>query len=214
MNKIDGIGFQAKPINKVIIQKFDKKTKNFFPCEATFVMLDHKNKGDIAAINNLSKSWKGATFLKNISTSANWMDDKKFSHIHVYAVTTQEKNFKKLSPTKILGLVEMRKDDDKPKNTILHFLQVKPIAMHKEETKKRVYKQVGTGILNSLKKIYKSMSLFSDNGVEPFYEKNGFIHDNYGKGHYVWYSNILKRWIVKLRVCWEDLKLEMTKNKL
>ena len=60
----------------------------------------------------------------------------------------------------------------------MEFFQVNP--KYKHGASKREYKHIGTGILNSLKELYKnSIELSSTYEAAKFYEKQGFkITDN------------------------------------
>jgi len=200
--RTDSVSFGAIPINKVKIKKYNKLSQTFMDYPANFVKIEADNKGDLEALDVVAKKWKGAKYVQQISTSAHWMKDRQ---IQVYALTNQSCNFEKLQANNILGLVEMRTDKNNTNNTLLHYLQVRPLAMNVNQKHKINYKYVGSSIISSLKKIYKEMSLFSDNDiyVEKFYQKNGFVDDFNGSRHYVWSSNIfkmLKQRILKFRL--------------
>lgn len=195
--EVNNVSFGAIPINKVKIKKFDKTAKRYADYPATFVKLDSYNRDDINAVDIVSKKWKGAKYIQQISTAAHWIKDKP---IEIYALTSQQANFENLQANKILGLAEIRLDEN-PKNTLLHYLQVRPGAKHVNQKHKVNYKYVGTTILKSLKNIYKDISLFadSDNNVIKFYKKNGFIDDFDGSRHFVWSISLLKRISLRIR---------------
>ena len=191
---VENISFGAKPLNKLSVKKYDKSLKTFKDCPAHFVKIE-STKFDLSAINAVAKKWKDAKYVKKIATASHWMNNRKYVEIDVYALTLQDKNFEILKPRKILGLVEMRNNNDNPKDRIIYHLQVKPSAMNVNNNKNKNYKHVGCGILDSLKKIYKNMSLYSDNNpnIKIFYKINGFIEDLKGSNHFSWSSNIFRR---------------------
>ena len=195
--EVNSVSFGAIPINKVKIKKFDKAAKRYADYPATFVKLDSYNKGDIDAVDTVSKKWKEAKYIQQISTAAHWIKDKP---IEVYALTSQQGNFEKLQANRILGLAEIRLDENS-KNTLLHYLQVRPGAKHVNQKHKINYKYVGTTILKSLKNIYNDIYLTADNdnNVIKFYKKNGFIDDFDGSRHFVWSISLLKRLSLRIR---------------
>lgn len=199
---IDSINFGAKFINKVTIQKFDKKTKGFVDYPANFVKLESGKHSDIKVVDKAAEQWKGAKYIQRIATASHWMDA---TSIDVYALTTQKNKFENLKYSKVLGFAEMRNDERRPKFKWLYYLQVKPSAQNIDNSGKKDYKHVGSSTLQSLKKIYKNISLFSADSpnIEQFYESHGFIQDYEGKAHYVWCSNILKR----LKIRWNAYRI-------
>lgn len=196
---VNNITFGAIPINKTTIKRYDKNTKEFLKIPANFLKIDANNPYDMSAINQLEKKWKGAKYIQRIVTASHWISSRKFVEIDVYALSTQEKNFDKLKPNKILGIVEMRNDNNNPKSRKIYHLQVKPSAINVNNLKNK-YKHVGSSILKSLKKIYKRMSVFADDNpnIVQFYIRNGFIEDYQGKNHLSWNSNIFERLKIKI----------------
>ena len=191
MNNVNNITFEAKPLNKTTIQKYNKNKKSFVPATATFVKLEHENKFDLKAIAEAAKKWKDSKYIQKIATASSWMHQVP---IEVYALTTQEKNFHKLNYKNILGFAEMRPDYNIENFNELYHIQVKPEARNIDKTlSKKKYMYVGCSILKSLKKIYNSISLYSAGGenLDKFYKKNNFINDYTCKTHYFWSSNPL-----------------------
>lgn len=190
--RTDEISFGAKPINTVIIKKFDKRAKKFVDYPATFVKLEPWNRSDIVAVDKAAENWKDSKYASKIAVAARWINQIP---VEIYALTVQSKNFNRLKPGKILGLAEMRKDSSRPKEDWLYYLQVNPDAMNVNSDGKNSYKHVGSSILKSLKKIYSDMFLYSEDNpnIEKFYQNNGFIEDYILERHYHWSSNIFKR---------------------
>jgi hypothetical protein len=200
---IDSVNFRAKFINNVTIQKFDKKTKSFVDFPASFVKLEGGKYSDIKVVDKAAELWKGATYIRRIATASHWMSS---ASIDMYAVTTQKSKFENLKYSKVLGFAEMRNDERRPKFKWLYYLQVKPSAQNVDNEDKKDYKRVGSSAIQSLKKIYKNISLFSaeSSNVEDFYINHGFIKDYEGRGHYVWCSSLLKR----LKVLWNVYRIK------
>ena len=190
--KINSVTFGANPLNTVKIKKFDKKAKDFVDFPATFIKLEPYNEFDLMAVDEAAQKWKDAKFIRKIATASHWM---KEAPIDIYAITAQKKKFDKLNPDEILGFAEMRNDNSFPGFKWLYYLQVKPDAININNTGKKIYKHVGTSIIKSLKKVYKNISLYSENSpnIMKFYKKNGFIEDSAAERHYLWSSNIFKR---------------------
>ena len=192
--KINNVTFGAKPINHSFIRKIDKNSGKFVKIPVNFVKLEADNKFDMSAMNNIAEKWKDAKYIRKIATASHWMNARKFVEIDVYALTTQEKNFEILKPKKIVGCVEMRNDERNPKSRKVYYLQVKPSMMNVNNPENK-YERVGSTILDSLKKIYKSLSLYSDDNkaIKKFYKRNGFIEDYNNKNHYSWSLSIFER---------------------
>ena len=196
MMQIDGTNFQATALNKVKIKKYDTKKKKFVSAPGMFVLLDGSNSGDFKVISYISKKWKDASYIKEITTAANWMGHKDY--IKIFALTEQKKNFDKLSPKKILGLAEMREEQEE--GNVLSHIQVKPSAININSGSNK-YKKTGYSMLKSLKKLYNQISLVSvrDDNIEKFYKDNGFVEYAEFPGNFVWYKNIFKRYKLKVQ---------------
>ena len=187
--KTNRISFGAKPIYDTTIKRFDREQMGFVELPVKFVKLEPS---DIKMVDVLAETWEGAENINKIATASHWM---KTVPIDIYALTEQKEDFDRLNPLKILGIAEMREDNFRPKFKQLHYLQVKPGVINVNNSGRKFYKYTGTAILNSLKKIYKNISLFSfeNKNVKQFYEKNGFIEDFMGKNHYIWSTNLLTK---------------------
>ena len=194
---IEKINFGAIPKNKTSVKKFNKVTKRFVNYPVYFVKLDKYNKNDLDAIDKTAQKWKDTDYIKDINTSSHWM---QFKPIEVYALTSQQNNFENLKADYILGLAEIRNNKNNSNLKILNHIQVRPNAINVNQTNKLAYKHVGSAILESLKKIYKDISLVAveDDNVYGFYKRNGFIDDFNGSRHFQWSSNIFKRAMLRI----------------
>ena len=164
--------FGAKFIKNVNIQKYNSKSHLYSNTKANFVKFEPENQSDINAIVSTAKAWKDQTFAGAIAQRAMYIVNGILNKDtnHVYVLTTQQSNLKKMKPGKILGMAHMSCE---PEENELKFFQVNP--KQKYGASKREYKHIGTGILNSLKELYKnSIELSSTYQAAEFYEKQGF----------------------------------------
>ena len=92
------VSFGARRIGTANIRaKIDNKWKEI---PVSFVRLHPKtNKGDKEALASVTKMWQG----KNLSGSI--QEQSEISNDPVFALTTQNENFKNINPKKILGML-------------------------------------------------------------------------------------------------------------
>ena len=191
--KTDNVVFGANPLNRVKIKKYNNIMKRFENFPARFVRLED-DYNDISVLDRAAKEWKNAKYIKRIASSSHWMSIRDDIEIDVYALTTQQNNFKELIYDKILGFAEIRNDSKNRKKRILNRLQVRPDAINLGNPNNKNFKRIGHSILESLKKIYNNLHLDSENLLtDKFYIANGFIQDKLRDGSFVWQSNIFKR---------------------
>ncbi len=174
------INFKANLITKPTIIKKGRLCQKYKPIEVSFVRLDTQSIRDINLLKKLKKMWP-LTFVSNICK-----DVSLYSNLFtVYALTTQQDNFEKLSPNKILGLAEITNEQNE---ISLEYLQTHPKYEYDENVKERKFKKIGNTMLDCIKnlehvkKIYTN-SLFS---IIPFYEKNGFKPDTKNEARLCW----------------------------
>lgn len=176
----NNLNFGAKYINSTLIKKYDSNKQSYSPVQAAFVEIESSNLSDRDALHELRKDWKDCDYyIAPIVDSI----DYEFEDNKVYALTSQRHNFDKLRSDEIMGLANM--DVSKGKIPELSYLQVDPSLLNKMEPP--IYKNVGTGILNSLKQIYnKAIQLVSAYSATEFYVKNGFDIIDKKKLRYIW----------------------------
>ena len=174
------LNFGAKYINTTQIKKYDYFEQKYFPMQVSFVEMEPANKSDREALYDLLAEWKECEFVAPIVDSFEYLSNEDNK---VYALTLQGRDFDKLKSSEIVGLANM--DITKGNIPELSFLQVDPDLLHKKESP--VYKNVGTGIINSLKQIYnKAIQLVSMYSVTEFYVKNGFEIVDKKQLRYIW----------------------------
>ena len=178
INSLKYPNFTSNFINRTQIIK----TGNGIPIDASFIEIDSSNYNDVKAMEAVDKLWGGNTFATNIYQAARAKRNKSvyYAQSHIYALTLQDKDFDKIEPGQILGVAHINK---KANNAgYLENIQSKPDCVYSINPE---YKYIGSGILNSLKKLYNEISLTSSN--RKFYVKNGFKEIT--KNHYVWKNN-------------------------
>ena len=159
----NNINFGAKYVSTTQIKQYDYIKQNYSPVPASFVEIDPSNQSDREALHDLLKDWKGSDFTCSIVDSIDYESEDTNK---VYALTRQSKDFNNLRSSEIVGLADM--DITKGKTPELMYLQVDPILLQKMEPP--VYKSVGTGIINSLKRVYnKAIQLVSLYSATEFY---------------------------------------------
>ena len=182
------ISFGAKSLSKENIFKYNKNLNSYNQANVSFVEINPKNSNDYTAVSEAVKSWQNETYGTNIMHTVKELkkDYVKGENHKIYALTSQKDNLQKLNSDMILGLVQIELEENK--TPYLSYLQTNPdyteqYAFYFE----RIYKGVGTAILNALKKLYNSILLKASNrGLDYFYTKNDFhLVDKLGN-KYLW----------------------------
>ena len=184
-----GPNFNAIPISKTMVQKYDKVNHTYKPCFANVVELIPENNYDKRAINTAVGKWDYDLFGTSIAKSFNDMTEKLCYNRsdRVYAITTQDKNFDELKPNKILGFVEMFEHNGQ-NNVDMLYLQAKPKKNYFSETPSN-YNHIGKALVSEMQNVYhnKKISVYSVEEATPFYEYMGFVHEEGGRPNsYYW----------------------------
>lgn len=184
---IGSVSFGAKLIDNTVIQKYVKNTNAFENKSASIVQLNPRNKNDAKALNKAVEGWGNNLFGGSIADAFNDMvtTKKGIDVDKVYAITLQNKGFKKLNSGEIIGIAEMY---SKPTTDTadLFYIQVKPDVMR--DNKRKNFKHVGQEFMHSLMNKYKEkkISLFSTSEAEEFYQKLGFEKESNSNQRYFW----------------------------
>lgn len=180
------INFRANYVNSVLVDKFDADTWNYEPCKVSFVEYDSANQKDFKALYDAVKVWHGQNFAGCILDNAALMitDALPKNENKIYILTEQMDEFENLNPKKIMGLAQMALKKDKPDE--LRFLQVRPNLIDRFDIRK--FKNVGKGIIDSLKFLYSQKGIFvmSSRFSTGFYLKQGFEKIVSSKYNYIW----------------------------
>ena len=191
---MNSASFKGSFVNNVNIKH--REDNEYKPYKASFVELNPKDKQDLSIFKDLEHSWMGASSYAlcddAVISSKNLNDDRMY-----FALTSQNKDFHKMDPEKVLGLVEMTKGTEE---NYINFLQVHPDNMTQKPMGKVMkkfltllngkknnldvpgneYKGIGTSILDSMKKISdKSLSFYATDTEMSFFKKNGFKKTNF-----------------------------------
>ena len=98
-------------------------------------------------------------------------------------MTSQKDDFERLDKSKIVGLAQMQTGVEPEDN--LRYFQIRPDLKH--GVNRRKYKHIGSGMLNSIKKIYSNaITLLSSYSAANFYEKQGFEIIDIDLLEYIW----------------------------
>lgn len=191
------ISFKANFIHLTNIQNLNND--GYKPFNASFVEINPKNKNDISLLKCLSDTWGSDSYAGSIYSAA--LGDSKLDNLIIenpidrkfFALTSQKNSYEKLDPKKVLGMVHINNYSNA--NSI-EFLQVNPeyiTPLKKESTVEKLfnkmfkitkatpkqpeYKHIGSGMLDSLKKLFpdKPITLLSVSTAIKFYKKNGFV---------------------------------------
>ena len=185
IQKNSNINFNAKFIGKVQVQKFNPQTKLYHPQEVSFVEIEPNNIEDVMALSDAASMWINEKFASNIAYCANLLYQKILPEekYKIYAITTQRSNFENLYENKLLGMAEV--ENIAPNAIDLNYLQVNSNIIYSYD--EQPYKNIGSKIVESLKKLYQTIELTSARGsVKEFYIKNGFKYKNKEKNQFVW----------------------------
>lgn len=170
------INFTGIPVDKTTITKRASIFKNN-SIPAYIVELDKNNFEDMNSLHDTAFKWydNGGRYAPNIYNKA--VDKYKFNDIskeHFYALTTQQKDFEKIKPDNILGL--MMFSETKNFDNEINYLEVDP-ATSKSKNLIREYKKVGSRLVEFIKKTYNKKSIFvqADSRAIKFYKKMGFF---------------------------------------
>lgn len=173
------INFKGKFISPVIIKKLDIQ-KKYIPHQASIIQIDTANEKDIIALKNASKNWD--TSSPTLSFSDIIYEDAKGiyemgedNNFHKFFVlTNQKKDFAELNQDEILAMTEIS-DYPNSKKIGIEALEVHPD--HNYWSENRNYKQIGSGLLDAIKQIFKGkeINLRSVDSALAFYYKNEFI---------------------------------------
>ena len=171
---MESINFTANRIKNVNIAR--KYYNSYKPCRVSLVEMDPANQKDIDAIYKITDKW-------DESFTAFTYDDMRTvkanpelkSQLHVYALTTQNSDFDKIKPSKILGvaeIVERYSDGNK-----IEVLQTNPDFIKGSFNEKPKFKNIGKQLVSFVKKAFGDKPLYLNPTCTavPFYEKLGFV---------------------------------------
>lgn len=184
---MNNITFGAKLINHQRIIKYNPNADKYESYNSAFVEIEPHNTHDIRAIAGTEMFWRDEQYACDIAYTAKELNAGMINpqKHKIYALVSPEFNAKKLETKDILAIAEMKlKKDAYPR---LERLQVDPELIYNPFfNAKRQFKLVGSGLLDSLKKLYNSILVNSSCTATTFYEKNDFVRVSLSRLEYLW----------------------------
>lgn len=184
------INFRAKYVNSVPVDKFDFDVWNYKPHKVSFLEYDYSNEKDFKSLYEAVRGWHGQHYAGCIVDNASLIVAGLLpkSKNKIYILTEQKGEFDNLNSRKIMGLAQMELNKDKPDE--LKFLQVRPNLIESFDIRK--FKNIGKGIIDSLKSLYNKNGIFvnSSRMATGFYEKQGFERVVGTKFNYIWKKRV------------------------
>lgn len=175
------INFTARYIDNAKVLKSIQNGR-YEDADLSIVELNNHDTRDLNALKRTTGLWdkKGAKYARAMYYEAS--SDIPLPSVdkeHYFAVTEQKDDFTHLEPEKVLGLMIF--DETNYNSNELAMLEVEP-SCAKKNGENRKYKQVGSALVNYIKKSYndKNIIVFADVNAIDFYKKNGFenMYDN------------------------------------
>ena len=164
-NNFTGIKLRNVKIRKIVPEEVSTPV--------AFVEFKQDSKQDLKTLYLVSRLWEYNYFIDNMfGHLANLYAGRcKNDGSRIFAVTTQDKQFGKLDPNKILSLAFVQKRIDG--SAKIRYLESKregvPMSFVRE------YKDAGKGILKCLQGMYNKIVLFAERkSLVKYYESEGF----------------------------------------
>jgi len=169
------IPFRAKYLDEVSVMKYNPTDNRYEKSPAAFVELGNE---DEYAVKTLNNDWIKAIFIEDIYDDFVSKNDHKF-----YAVTTQDEDFKKLNPQKILAIGEVFSKGSK--YGYLELVEAHPSSYDNPYFE---YKLCGSAFSDGLKSQYTKIKLesVSLDEVMNFYKRNKYIQDKNNPKVFTW----------------------------
>ena len=172
INYSDNTNFNALFVKKTQVSRLLRNGK-YVPQDVSLVKINPKNVGDIWALDTVANNWEYDKFSVNIFNSAYQVyQGAERPKYHIYALTTQRNNLRKLNADKILGLMDLTRFTKR--EAYISHLQTKPDFVYSTQPK---IKGIGTALVNSVKDVCTTIRLTSQPewSVRRFYKKLGFV---------------------------------------
>ena len=170
------VNFGAHLVSRSSVPYRNPDTENVELQPVAFVRYDRHNSADLETLLAVENLWQKPNIATRIRHAAYNIKNGYNNNGDIYALTTQTDSFEKLDPDKILGMAAI--SENNPYEIFLSNIIARPDDI--------THNKVGTTILDKLKNMYDSIELFSNEGVEGFYIRNGFRKVEDYKSHYLW----------------------------
>lgn len=158
--------------------------------DVSFIELEKNNAKDMDALETIGIEWGDDSYASMIyeNTLTDYSESMDNIKEHVYILTKQISDFDNINSDDILGAALFREKDTPNK---IELLQTNPKYIKKNHSDSE-YSQTGSSIIESLKIIHgdKPIECFAVQEAIPFYEKNGFVHNDKYKNNnsLIWYG--------------------------
>ncbi len=168
---MNAISFKAVLIDNTKIMILNEKGE-YIDRQVSFVKRNPYSKLDYNTLVDLGQLWgnvKPNYVVSMLNHSDIIVDNEKRD---VYFLTEQEKNYRKILPEKVLGVIEITKYKDFSK---INFIQTAPDKAFSQ--KQRTKKGIGWAMLTMSEKIYgkNKIVLNAVRKAVEFYKKYGFV---------------------------------------
>lgn len=184
INSIKNLNFTANFIKKEPILKKDKNG-NYQTFNVNFIEFDLKNKADVNKITDICDMPEFDSFGEDLEDDIvynNHFDDVYYKTKRCYALVKETENdFQDIDKNNVLGIFSFYESvKDQSPNFISYFMTNDLYSNNMNRKSNKEYSEIGTGMVNALKKIYpnKSIGLYSAYTATDFWRKNGFKNKN------------------------------------
>lgn len=176
------ISFTANFIQNTTIKRQDDKSKKPVKVKAAIVELDKNDKNDVQTIKKLSNDWThhGGRYINGIyDRMVNNRQDCCVKERHYYAITTQKKDYDKLNPHHVLGVMLFYETTPDKELNEIKYLEVNP-STSRTLNKERKYHGVGSKLVDYVIETYKEKPIYAYSDIRSikFYENNNFTNRN------------------------------------
>jgi hypothetical protein len=175
------LNFGARFLKPVQIKKMSPRPKMV---DVSYIELEPYNKNDVKALNKVVKLWYDAFFISDINyifRKMHYEGNLLESKPKIFALTLQKKNFDKLFPEDILGVMEVWKKDW---GSEVKYLETNP------EFAARVpnayYKDIVKCLVDALKEKCNHFKLHAMYSAATFWERMGLKMVNSKHLEYEW----------------------------
>lgn len=173
---MNDINFRANHIKNVNILK--QSATKYKPHKISLVEMDLNSRKDINSIKATSEFWDNSfTVITYEQMNSIYNKHKSPKGFHVYALTTQKTNFKKIKPSCILGVLEFLEDTSSGNK--IEVLQTNPSYIKSDKNILPKFKHIGQELVNYIINKYPDKDIYLNPSKLSvgFYKKLGFDWD-------------------------------------
>lgn len=143
--------------------------KNSEPVRTAVIEL---GRNDLRSVQSVANKWD--SWLTDIMC-ARFYQPERHKNARFFAVSTQENDFQKVNPSKVLAMFEV---DDKGTRYTMEYLDVNPKYRRNPDSnkKRKGFTKIGDACIKFIREKFankKETDLYSIDDAKPFYEKIG-----------------------------------------